>query len=35
VLPGSGQGGYGDALGSGRAEAERILQNLLERVPLP
>ena len=35
VLPGGSQGGYGDALGNGRAEAERILQSLLERIPLP
>ncbi len=35
VLPGGSQGGYGDALGNGRAEAERILTSLLERIPLP
>ena len=35
VLPGGSQGGYGDALGNGRAEAERILTGILERIPLP
>ena len=35
VLPGGSQGGSGDALGNGRAEAERILTSLLERIPLP
>lgn len=35
VLPSGSQGGYGDSLGNGRAEAERILTNILERIPLP
>lgn len=35
VLPGGSQGGYGDALGTGRAEAERILTGILERIPVP
>ncbi|HMY58168.1 MAG TPA: MoxR family ATPase, partial [Pseudomonadota bacterium] len=35
VLPGSSQGGYSDALSNGRAEAERILTGIIERVPVP
>jgi len=35
VLPGGSQGGYADALSNGRAEAERILGSILERIPLP
>jgi len=35
VLPSGSQGGFGDSLGNGRAEAERILTNILERIPLP
>lgn len=35
VLPGGSQGGYSDALSNGRAEAERILSGIVERVPVP
>jgi MoxR-like ATPase len=35
VLPSASQGGFGDSLGNGRAEAERVLSNILERIPLP
>jgi MoxR-like ATPase len=35
VLAAAGPGGHGEALGRGREEAERALQSLLERVPIP
>jgi MoxR-like ATPase len=35
VLPGGSQAGYGDALSNGRAEAERILSGIIDRVPVP
>ena len=35
VLPGGSQGGYSDALSNGRAEAERILSGIVERIAVP
>ena len=35
ALPSGSQGGYSDAQGGSRAEAERILSNILERIPIP
>ncbi|MDW8280792.1 MAG: MoxR family ATPase [Myxococcales bacterium] len=35
VVLASASGGYGEPLGRGREEAERVLQSLLERVPMP